>query len=429
MKIQFEKLPKSEVKLTIKLSPQKLAVYKKKAIKELQDRVKVDGFRAGHIPADVLKQKIGEQAFMSHLMDIAISDSYEEAVKEQKVRPVAYPKINITSQDPVEYEAIVPIVPEVKWKKPLSKITVKYKKQKVEKKEIEEVLNNLKMRSTNWADVEREAKMKDRVEIDFDGFDLEGKALDGTSSKNHPLILGSNSLIPGFEEKIVGMKKDEEKTFEISFPKDYHADDFKSKKVKFTVKLNRIEEPSEPKLDDAFALEITGGNKKNMKELEEEILEELTKQKDVQEESRLEQEFLKELAKNVDADIPEALKEREKDLMIARMQEDLEKQKKSWDAYLEETKKEGKDVRKELEKPALEQVHLRLAVEKINEEEKVEVAEHEVEGELDRMFSHYPPAYGDMMRAKYEKGSQAWDMLKAQVRLRKHVSNHTEMAK
>lgn len=429
MKTQVESLPHSEVKLTVEVSEKAMEQYRKQAVNQLQNQVKIEGFRPGKIPVEVLERHLGEQAFMGHVLDLAISETYEEAIEKEKLRPVAYPKLSIVSQDPLKYEAIVPTVPELKWKKDLSKLKVERKKAEVKESDIKEVLKNLQERSGSWKVVERAAKMEDRVEIDFDGFDADGKPLEGTSSKNHPVILGQGSLIPGFEEEVVGMKPGEEKEFKITFPENYHVDSFKKKKVTFKIKLNQVEEPEEVKLDDDFAKEITGGHRKTMKELKDEIKDELGKQKEREEDMRLESEFLKELLDYTEVDLPEALVVREIDFMLNRIKQDLEKRKQTWEDYLKEMEEKGKkleDIRKELEKPAKEQVIIRLALEKLHEENKTEVSKKELEEGIEMRLESVPPQFRPMVQERYAEGSQDLQYLEAQLKLSKIVKKHTK---
>lgn len=412
--------------MAVELTEAEMGTYRAKVVEMLQDKVKIAGFRSGKIPADVLEKHVGEQAFLNHILDLAITESYENAVMEKKLRPVAYPKIDIKNQNPLKYEAIIPVVPAVEWKKDISKLKVKRKKVKVEQKEIDEVLGNLKKRTIVWKDSKGAAKMGNRVELDFAGFDMDDKPLDGTDSKNHPVILGEGSLIPGFEDEVVGMKKDEEKDFEITFPKDYQADEFKGKKVRFHVKVNGIEESEERKMDDEFAKEITGGNRQTMKELLAEIEEELSKQKERQEEARLESEFLKEMEAYVKADVPEALVEREIDMMVERIKSDLEKRKQTLEEYEATLEKEGKKLRDELKDNAKSQVIIRLGLEKLYEDENAEVTEKEVEAELMVMMGMYPPHFAEAVKMRYAEGTQERMVLNNQLKLRKIVAGHTE---
>lgn len=418
MKVEIEKLPKSEVKLTIEVSEDELQKYKAEATKEISKHVKVPGFREGHVPFEILVQQVGESAFRGQMLEMALGETYEKALKQEKVAAVAYPKINVVSENPFKYEAIVTVLPEVKLKKGHEKVSVKAKEVKIEKKEIDEVLKNLKKRSTTWKEVERAAKNGDRVELDFDGFDMEGNALEGTSSKNHPVILGENMFIPGFEEELVGLKKGEDKDFEITFPKDYHSDKFKNKKVKFHVKVQMVEEPNEKEMDDAFAEELTGGKHKKLADLEDEIRKELTHQKEHDEEIRMENEILEELMKYFDAEIPDALIERETELLIGRLKQDIEKSGMKWEDYESMKEKDGKSVKEELKPQAEKQVLMRLGIEKLYEVEDIKVTEDDLEEELKHMLAHYPEDYGAKVREFYKPGAQGREQLENQLMLK-----------
>ena len=423
MNISLEDLKKSEMKLTIELSKEEMAEYEKKAAKALQDQVKVPGFRPGHVPLDMLKKHVGEQAFQSQVVDAALQESYFNAIKEKGLQPVDFPKLNIVTHDPLKYEATFPVLPEVTWKKELTSIKLKAEKLEVKKDEIDEVLGNLKTRSTKWEKVDRKSKKGDRVELDFSGFDKDGKALDGTASQHHPLILGSNSMIPGFEEELEGLKAKDEKSFDITFPKDYHNDDFKNKKVTFKIKVHSVEEPIEPKLDDAFAAEITGGNRKTMKELKDEIKDELMKQKERTELTRQEGEFLEKLGKNVKADIPAALIEREIDMMIERIKQDLKHRKQSFEDYVKEVESKGKKLRDELKETAEKQVITRLALEQYHNEKKTEVSQEEIDQEIKEVLATVPPHFVQMYAQRFQDPKER-DVLMRQLMLRKVVKTH-----
>lgn len=412
--------------MIVELTAEEMLAYRSKAVAELQDKVKVPGFRPGKIPEDVLLEHVGEQAFMGQALDFALSDTYEAAVHQEKIRPVAYPKIQILAHDPLKYEAIIPVLPEVKFKKEVEKVTVSRTKPEVKDEEVEEVLKNFLKRTVEWKDVETEAKKGHRVEVDFDGQDMEGVPLEGTSSKNHPVVLGEGSLIPGFEDELVGMKKGEEKDFEIVFPKDYHSKKFQNKKVKFHVKIGRIEEGKEEELSDAFAQKVSGDEKKTLPDLRKEIHHELHTQKEYQEDVRLENEFLKELLAVVEAEVPEALIEKEIDFLIERLKEDLKQRKQSWEDYEKEMQEEGKDLRKELHKPAIEQVMIRLGLERLFELENPEVTEADIEEEIERLMGRYPEEFRAMLKGRYVEGTNEREMIRSGVRLRKVVKKHTK---
>lgn len=424
MKATIENLKKSEVKITVEVSEKTLLTYKSEAAKLLQDQVKIDGFRPGHIPLDVLEKHVGEKSFKANMMEIALSDTYEKAIKENNIKPVSYPKVNVVSEDPFKYEAIVSVFPEVTIKSGYEKIKVAPKKQEVTEAEMEEVLQNLIKRGRKWHDVERLVQKNDRVEIDFDGKDMQGVPLDGTSSKNHPVIIGENYFIPGFEEELIGLKKDEEKDFEITFPKDYHSKSFQEKKVKFHVKINRIEESETQELNDAFAEELTEGKHKTLADLKKEIKTELGHQKEHDGEIQLENDVIEKLSEYFEAEVPDAMVEREIDLLLERLKSEVTKTGMKWEDYEALKQQDGKDIRAEFRVQAEKQVLIRLGIEKLYEMEKIEVTDDDVKEEIAHQMGHYPKDYAEKMKDYYAPGTRQLEQLRNQLMLKNLIKKH-----
>ena len=269
MDYKIKNLPKSEVEITVTVPEDKLPKYMAKAAEEISKDVKVKGFRPGHVPADVLEGHADKKLIEARAQELAIQDTYVEIVIKEKIQVVSRPKVKIEKESPLVYVVTVAILPEVKVKDHKS-IKVPKKEVKVTDKDIEEVLMDLKKRATTYKDVDRAAKKGDRVEVDFEGFDENEKAHENTKSTNHPLILGEQSLIPGFEEELYGLKKGEKKEFHLTFPKDYGKEDFRNKKVKFKAEMKRVEEGMEPILDESFVEKITG-QKKSVDDLKKDI--------------------------------------------------------------------------------------------------------------------------------------------------------------
>jgi len=245
MKYEIKK-DKANVTLTIEVEPSEILKHKKKACEDFSNEIKIDGFRPGHAPMHIVEQYVDKNHILAHTYEIAIQYSYADAVIKEKLQVVSHPKIVMKSDSTKDYsegdenfkfEAEVAVMPEVALKDYKS-IKVEKSEPKVEKKEIDETIEEMQKYFTTWADVDREVKKGDRVEIDFEGFDPkekdekgEHKVIPNTASKNHPVIVGEGSLVPGFEDNLIGMKKGETKEFELTFPKDYHNKDFQSKKM------------------------------------------------------------------------------------------------------------------------------------------------------------------------------------------------------
>ena len=251
MKVTVEKLPKSEVKVTVEVDEQDLVKYTELTAQQLAKEVKIAGFREGKAPADVIEKHVGAERFRIYVLDNALSGTYAKAIVDEKIQVVTSPKIKVLSEKPFKYEAIAALMPETTVKD-YKKIEVPKEAVTVEEKEIQEAVKDFQKYYATLKAVDRPAKKGDRVEIDFEGTDLEGKALDGTKSANHPLVIGEGMLIPGFEENLEGMKKEEVKSFNTTFPKDYHHKPFQGKVVNFKVTMRKLEEVILPEITEDF---------------------------------------------------------------------------------------------------------------------------------------------------------------------------------
>jgi len=418
MKIEIQKQKKSEMKILVELTKDEMTKYEDLAATEISQDVKIDGFRVGKAPISIIRSRVGDTAFEAHAADLALQETYVKAIMDNKIDVVAHPKINIISQSPLKYEATVAIVPEINLKD-YSGVSIKSKEVKITDKDVENVMDSLIKRSATYKDVERVCKNGDRVEIDFAGFDKEGKPLSGTSSKNHPIVLGDGMMIPGFEDGIVGMKKDEKRRLKIKFPKKYHAEEYQGKDVEFDITVKRIEERELPKMDDAFAEKVSGGNAKTVEKLKEEIKKNLEDVRKEDEERRREDEFLRKLIELSELEIPEAMIEHEIDAMLDKSRRDMGIKEEDFAKFVTAQKEKGKDPRKDLEGKAKEQITLRLALKEVLNREKIEISKDEIQKELEGLLKTYPDKYKDEIKKAYAEGTDAYKMLESELKLKK----------
>lgn len=388
-----------------------------KAFKEKVKTVTVDGFRKGKVPRDIYEKKFGKESLYFPASDYVIEDAYKKALDESKLIPVVQPKVDIKSVDENQIEFTFKIItkPEVNVKK-YKGLKVKPVEVKVTKEEVEHEMGHLLERYT-----ETKVKENGTVEngniavIDFEGF-KDGKAFDGGKAENYELEIGSNTFIPGFEDQLVGMKLNEEKDINVTFPKDYHAEDLKGAKVVFKVKVNDIKEKVAREFDkDLFDdLGIDGVDSKE--KLEKHLEEEIKAQKEMDAENKYVEELLEAVSKNVDVDIPEEMVEEEIDRLIDRYSEQLRMQGISLDMYYEFTKSTEKDLRAHLEKEAYSHVLYRLMLEELINTEKVEVSDDEVEKEIEETSKKY-----QMKKDEFVKMFGGKDMVKYDLEVRKII--------
>ena len=415
MKVDIKKLPKSQVELTITVPYVDWQAAEQRAIQQISQELKVDGFRPGHIPEEVVREKAGPQTIQSFTLENVIPVSYSAAVKEHAVQVIAQPKVDIKQQvekegDELVYTAIVSVLPDVKLGD-YKKIKVKKEAVKVTQKEVDETVEMILNRFAEWQDVTREAKMGDRVELDFEGFDEDGKAIPNTASKNHPVILGSKSMIPGFEEAIISMKVGDEKEFPIEFPKEYHAKEMQGKKITFKVKLGRLEEKLEQSLNEAL-IEKATGHKQSVEDFKKRIEEDLGREMEQRAQADVDNKVVQEIIKVTTADLPDSLIQEEIEILKNERKQAVTRQGLSWEQYLQHIKKTDEDFAKDHRKPAEDRLLARLGVNQIIKEEKIEASEAEVDKKIQEIIAAYPDEQKDKVLEYYKKGSEGYRQLK-----------------
>ena len=435
MKYEIKK-DKANVTLTIEVEPSEILNHKKKACEDFSNEIKIDGFRPGHAPMHVVEQYVDKNHILAHTYELAIQYSYADAVIKEKLQVVSHPKIVMKSDTKKDYseggdangenfkfEAEVAIMPEVKLKDYKS-IKVEKKEPKVEKKEIDETIEEMQKYFTTWSDTEREVAKGDRVEIDFEGFEPkekdekgERKVIPNTASKNHPVIVGEGSLVPGFEDNLIGMKKEETKEFTLKFPKDYHKKDFQGKEVLFKVTVRRIEEGKKPELNEELVEKITG-KKLTVEEFKADIEGNIKAHKEEQSKQERENKYLEELLKTVDVEIPEALISEEVHFMIEDLQHDMEHRGIPFDKYLEQAKLTHEDLHKKYEAEAEKRVKLRMGITKVIELENIEVTDDEIKAEIEKLIEYYPEDQKKKIKKDLE-GNEETNRMKNKMLLKK----------
>ena len=282
MTSKIKKLKDLERKLTISVPVED---YEKKysgKLSKIKSTAKLDGFRKGNVPDDVLKQRYGDSIHYEVLNEL-IQESYPKELQEKDLKPASSPAINIESEDPakpVSYSAVFEVFPEVKpklsrWKSfERSEITL-------DDSDIDLAINDILERYCTWEKVDREAKDQDQVIIDFEG-KIDGEPFEGNESKDFKLVLGSKSMIPGFEDNLVGKKSGDSFSFKTNFPEDYFKKDLAGKETEFFINLNEVQEMNKAKIDkslfDQLAMEEVSDEKSFRAEINKRMEGEIAQQ-------------------------------------------------------------------------------------------------------------------------------------------------------
>lgn len=409
MHITREQLSPTSIKLTVIADQEAIDKLKTEVLAQLSQSVKVPGFREGKAPANLVEKNIDQTALQSEFLDQAVNRFYVHAIESEKLRPVQQPKINLTKFVPystMEFTAEVEVVGSIQLPD-YKKIKLEQKTSDVTADDVNDVIENLRQRGAVKEAVTRAAKLGDEANINFKGADAKtGEPINGTDGADYPLVLGSKSFIPGFEEEVVGLKAGEEKTFTVTFPKDYGAQELQSRDVTFAIKVNKVQELKLAKLDDAFASTI--GPFKTLAELKADIKKQLTAEKQQEAGRAYDNELLEKIATKSTVDIPKSLVDEE----IARMEEEEKRnlvyRGQTWQEHLDE---EGIDAEAHFEKQR-PQAELRvkggLVLGEIAAQEQITVSPDELEMRIELLKGQYPD---EAMQAELDKPENVHDIM------------------
>ena len=364
---------------------------------EKRKTVKVDGFRKGKVPRNIFEKKFGKESLYLDAADHVIQDAFEKALKESKLDPIVKPTVDLKdlSEEGAEFVFTITTKPEVKVNK-YKGLKVKSDKVEVTDEEINHELGHLLERYTELVTKEGKVENGDIAIIDFEGF-KDGKAFDGGKGENYSLEIGSHTFIPGFEEKIIGMKTGEEKDLDLTFPEDYGAKDLAGADVVFKVKVNEIKQKQTRELDEEFFEDLGMEGVDTEEKLREQIKNSISAQKEVEVENKYVEDLLETVGKNVDVDIPEAMVEDEVDRLMGRFAEQMKMQGISLDLYYQFTGSTEKDLRAQMETEAFKNVLYRLMLEEISKLEKVEVTDDEAEKNAQELAEKYNMSKDDFL--------------------------------
>lgn len=379
--------------LEITASSEELNSIKNKVLKSLSSEIKVPGFRAGHVPSEVVEKNIDSNRLQSVFLDEAINLLYQAAVKKEKLRPVDQPKVSIKAFVPftqLELDFEVPTVGPLKlgdYKKHKAKLL----EAKVSDKEIQTVLDNLAIRASDYKLVERKSQQGDRVWIDFVGKDSKGNPIERADGKDYPLILGSKTFIPGFEENLSGFKAGDKTNFTVTFPKNYGQADLQNKKVTFEVSLNKVEEVIKPDFNDEFAKKM--GPFKSIEQLKADVQAQLQFEKDEASRRDYEAAVIKEISEKSSVELPQIIIDKQAEEMLGQFKRDLAAQGQTWPEFVKNLSKTEDEYLEEVIKPAAaERIKAGLVLSAIAEAEKLTVSESELDKRIMALKKQYSDA-------------------------------------
>lgn len=409
MQVSKTQAEPTKAKLTITADQPALNEVKQAVVAHLAENVKVPGFRPGKAPASLAEKHLDPSLLQSEFLEQAVNRLYVEAVQKEKLRPVMPPQVSVTKFVPfttLEITVEVDVVGDIKLAD-YKKIKLTSQPTTVTASDVSGVLNNLRDRAAAKEPVQRAAKQGDEVTIDFEGTDTKTKKpIDGAAGQDYPLVLGSQTFIPGFEDEVIGVKPGGEKKFDLTFPQDYGVKSLQGRQVTFKVTAKQVQELAKPKLDDAFA--ATVGPFKTLADLKADIKKQLAQEKQQAAKTAFENELLEKIADKSTVAIPDVLIEQELDRLEDEEKRNIAYRGQTWQEHLKAEGLTAEAHREQKRDSAMARIKAGLILGEISEREKITVTPEELEIRLQVLKGQYPDA---AMQAELDKPDSRRDIV------------------
>ena len=382
-----EKLDKSKVALTIEADAAAFEAAINKAYLQQRSKISVPGFRPGKAPRKMIESMYGAEVFYEEAVNILLPDAYEAAVKEQELKVVGYPEVELEScgKDGVVFKCTVAVYPEV--------TLGQYKGVEVDKVEVsvtdEEVEADLKQQQENNSRtvvVERPVQDGDIAVIDYEGF-IDGVAFEGGKGTNYNLTIGSHSFIGDFEEQLIGKNAGEACEVNVTFPEEYHASELAGKPAQFKVTVKEVKEKQLPELNDEFAGEVS--EFETLAEYKEDIKKSLLAKKEADAKGAKEDAVIDAIVENAQMEIPDAMVETQQRQTIDEFGQRLQMQGLNLEQYFQFTGLTYEHMMEQVKPQAERRIKSRLVLEAVAAAENIEATEEDFDAEVKRMAEGY----------------------------------------
>jgi len=408
MKATMEKIDNSKVVFEIEVPQAEVAKAVDKAYRKLSNKVNIPGFRKGKTPRNILERHIGKEAILDEAFEILASPAYGEALEENNIEPVSHPKIDVVTlaeDKDLVFKVTVVAKPEI--------TLGQYKGLKVVEKvaEVTEEQINAEVETRRKA----QAKMVvaegvaiadgDFAIIDFEGF-IDGVAFPGGEGKAHPLQIGSNTFIPGFEAQLIGVKAGETVDVTVTFPTEYHVADLAGKEAVFKVIVNDVKRQELPELDDEFVKDVSDFN--TVEELKADIKNKLEVTATETAAHEFRNEAIKQAVENAVVDIPEIMVEDRISKMIEDLGANLEKRGMKLEDYMKYMNSDMAALRQNYQASALAAVKTDMLMEAIVRAEALEVSIEEIDAEIGAIAKGYGAELADVKAIINEQGRMSF---------------------
>ena len=382
MKVSTEKIPESQVVMTIEVEPERLEEARGKALRKLAPRAKVPGFRPGKAPEPMLRRYLGEERILDEALDALVPVVYREAVEaDESIDPIARPRLVVETTEPLVVKATIPVRPTVDLGDYQS-VRIPVEEVTVDDERVDATIETLRHRAATLEPVDREIVWNDVLTIDVKG-NVEEEELVNQQDIQVQLIEERDILFPGFEEAMLGHKKGDTVEFDLPVPEDVTSEKFKGKTAHFSVPVKEIKEEVLPELNEEFTKQV-GDGYETVEALRDKIRDDIRSAEEEQRDNRYHDEIMTKLVDVATVEFPPVMLDAEIDRMLHEQAGHIE-EGRGLDQYLAALGKTEEEVRADFVPVADTRLRRSLILTEVSEAEKIEVTDEDIEAELDRL--------------------------------------------
>ena len=408
---------KSEKKISVKIEGKEWETAIDEAFQKANKKAKIDGFRPGHAPKEVFIKRYGIESLFMDAAENCMHEAYHKMMDDNKdLEIVAQPVVDLknVSKECVEFEFTLTLKPSVKLGE-YKNLNVKKESTKVTKEEIEKAIKEMQNRFAENVVKEGIVENGDIAIIDFEGF-KDGVAFDGGKGENYSLTIGSNTFIPGFEEQLIGMKKDEEKDIKVTFPENYHSEDLKGKDATFKVKVNEIKQVVIPEINEDFFADLAMEGINSKEELENQEKENIKAEKERNAENKYIDDLLDKAIKNMEVELPDAMIDEELHRMIHQYEDNLKMQGITLEQFYQFTNSSEDALKEQMKTEAITRIKSRLLLEEIVKKENIKITKEDALKEAEDLANKY-----QMKKDEFLKAFGGIEMVEYDMQMRKAI--------
>ena len=310
MQVTVETTAGLERKMRVVVPSDLVEVQVTEKIKQTAKQAKINGFRPGKVPLREVKRRFGA-GIRQEVSSEVIQSTYGEALQKEAINPAGMPtieEVNMEEGKDLEYTAVFEVFPEIEVGG-LENIEIERLSSSIEEADLEKMIDTLREQRLVYAETDRAAAEKDQVNMDFEGF-LEDEPFEGGKAEGTDLVIGSGSMIPGFEDGLLGLKAEEEKDLKLTFPENYQAENLAGQEVVFKIRVNKVCEPELPELNDEF-FEQFDVKEGGLEAFRKEVTNNMKRELDSAIKAKVRDQVMDGLSDNNDFDLPQALIDQE----------------------------------------------------------------------------------------------------------------------